>query len=263
MKTTNAKSDRPIGRRLLIILCWLALWQAVSLILHNDILLAGPVETILALLRLLPTGAFWASLLSSFVRIVLGFLAGSAAGILLAYLAHRKPLAADILAPLVTALKSIPVASFIILALIWIGSTNLSLFISFVVVFPILYLNTLEGLRSVDDKLVEMAEVYRVPTAAQLRYIYLPALYPFLVSALKLSLGMSWKCGVAAEVIGQPLLSIGNNLYRAKIYLSTSELLAWTVVIVLVSRGFEVLFLWLLKKIYPSAGARSDRQKQA
>lgn len=107
------------------------------------------------------------------------------------------------------------------------------------VVFPNIYLNTLEGLKSADAELIEMAEVFRLPFATRFFYIYRPALKPFLLSAFQLSLGMSWKSGVAAEVIGTPLHSIGGALYLAKIYLDTADLFAWTAVIIVLSVLFE------------------------
>ena len=63
-----------------------------------------------------------------------------------------------------------------------------------------------------------------------------------------MALGICWKSGVAAEVIGLPDGSIGDALYRAKITLSTGELFAWTFVIILLSAGFEKLLLALLDK---------------
>lgn len=147
-------------KKLLIIAGWLAAWQLLSLLVHNPILMAGPAETLQALAELAVTVEFGESLAFSFLRIVGGFLTGSAAGILLAYLADRKKLLGEIFSPLVTVLKSVPVASFIILALIWFGSGALSFVISFLVVFPILYLNTQQGLQSLDEKLLEMAEVF-------------------------------------------------------------------------------------------------------
>ena len=148
--------------------------------------------------------------------------------------------------------KAVPVAVFAVLLLIWWGSSMLAVAICFLVVFPNIYLNTLEGLKSADRGLLEMAEVFRLPLGTQFFYIYRPALKPFLLSAFQLSLGMCWKSGVAAEVIGTPDHSIGGALYLAKIYLDTADLFAWTVVIVVLSvlfekiifYGIEVFFRW-------------------
>ncbi len=214
---------------------WLALWWGLDRFVHNEIVLAGPWETVKALWGLLPQADFWNSLLHSLLRILAGFLAGSAAGILLASAGHHFPLFADFLSPAVRLLKAVPVASFVILFLLWYGKANIALVICATVSFPILYLNTLEGLKATDPQLVEMADVYRVPWHRRLRFLWMPQLRPYLISALSLAMGMSFKSGVAAEVIGQPQLSIGNMLYRAKVFLATPELFAWTAVIVLLS----------------------------
>ncbi len=234
-------------KKILIIAMWLLIWQLLSLIIHNKILLVGPAETIQSLITLSQNPEFWQSVIASAMRIGLGFILGALFGILMAALAYQKPLVKDFLEPFVAALKAIPVASFVIIVLIWIGNVNLSIVISFLIVFPIMYLNTLEGLNSTDKKLLEMAHVYRIGKLRKIRYIYLPEIYFFLVSGVKLSIGMAWKSGVAAEVIGQPLGTIGNGLYRAKIYLETGYLFAWTLVIIILSWLFEKVFLLLIK----------------
>lgn len=247
-------------RKLLIMAGWLCVWQLLAMLIHNHILLVGPVETVNALVGMLPTGAFWTSVGFSFLKICGGFLLGSAVGIILAAAAYRYSLLHEILTPLVSLLKAVPVASFVILVLIWAGSGNLALVISFLVVFPILYLNTWNGLKSTDIKLLQMAEVFRIPLWSRVRYIYLPHVYPFLIGAFQLALGMSWKSGVAAEVIGQPLNSVGNGLYRAKIYLNTAEVFAWTIVVILISWLFERGFLFLLS--LPAGNRKKNRNEQ-
>lgn len=230
-------------RKLLIIAFWLLLWQLLALIIHNPILMVGPFETLRTLGALFRTTMFWQSLAFSFVRIIAGFLIGSAVGIILAWGSYRYPFLEELLAPFILALKAVPVASFVIILLIWAGNRMLSLYISALVVLPLLYLNTLSGLKATDPKLLEMATVFHMPTTRRLRFIYLQALVPYLYSAFQTALGMAWKSGVAAEVIGQPLGSMGNGLYNAKIYLETGELLSWTIAIILISYLFERLFL--------------------
>lgn len=230
-------------RKLLIIAFWLLLWQLLALVIHNPILMVGPFETLRTLGALFRTTMFWQSLAFSFVRIIAGFLIGSAVGILLAWGSYRYPFLEELLAPFILALKAVPVASFVIILLIWAGNRMLSLYISALVVLPLLYLNTLSGLKATDPKLLEMATVFHMPTTRRLRFIYLQALVPYLYSAFQTALGMAWKSGVAAEVIGQPLGSMGNGLYNAKIYLETGELLSWTIAIILISYLFERLFL--------------------
>ena len=231
------------------VLFWLLVWQAGSMALHSDILLVSPLRVLQTLLALIQTTRFWSSLLGSMGRILGGFLLAAALGTLLAALAARFKRVEELLAPLVLAMKTVPVASFIILVLLWFSGKNLSVIISMLMVFPVIYMNVLEGIRSADEKLLEMAQVFRLSVGKKLLYIYLPAVAPFFVSACSVSLGLCWKSGIAAEVIGTPDGSIGAVFYQAKIFLQTSELLAWTVVVVAVSVAFEKLFMFLLRLV--------------
>lgn len=245
-------------KRGLAVLAALGVWQLAAMGVNAPILLASPVQTLARLLALLPTAELWRTVGCSFLRIAGGFLLALALGTALALAAYRWAAAETLLRPYVLVIKSVPVASFIILALIWMGSARLPLFISFLMVFPVIYTNTLQGLKAADAQLLEMARLFRVPWARRLRYIHLPALEPFLLAGCSTALGMSWKAGVAAEVIGVVGGSIGERLYEAKIYLQTADLLAWTVVIVAVSALFERAFLWLLRRGFDGLRGGAD-----
>ena len=236
-------------KRPLIVLGWLVLWQAASWWVDEPVVLAGPLEALAALGTMGRTTAFWQTVLFTGLRIAGGFLLAFAAGTGLGAASVRCPLLADLLAPAVTAMKSVPVVCFVILALVWVGSDQLTFVIVFVIAFPILYVQTREGLGRVDGALLEMAKVFRMNGWRRARYLYLPALMPSLTSGCQLALGLSWKSGVAAEVIGTPLHSIGQELYFAKIYLEIDQLFAWTFVIILLSLAFERLFLTLLGRV--------------
>ena len=135
----------------------------------------------------------------SLLRISGGFALGLVLGVLLAVAAGQLRVLELLLWPYVTAIKSVPVASFIIICLIWMSTRQLAVFISFLMVFPVIYSNTLQGIKSADGALLEMARVYRVPFSRRLGYIYAPQVKPFLLSGCSVALGMSWKSGVAAE----------------------------------------------------------------
>ena len=229
--------------RVLAVAFWIAVWQGVSLAVGSEILVASPARTFGALLSLLREGAFYRAVLGSLMRICAGFALALALGIALGALSFVVGWVRALLHPVVSVVKATPVASFVILALIWISSKNLSIFISFLMVFPIVYENMIAGLESADPKLLEMGRVFRLSRLARARAIYLPAAYPFLLSAARLSLGMCWKSGIAAEVIGQPRQSIGAELNQAKLFFNTPDLFAWTVTIIVVSVVFERLVL--------------------
>lgn len=222
---------------------------------HGGLLLASPVQAALRLLELLPSTAFWRAVGNSSLRIFGGFLVSCALALLLASLAAGRTWLRDLLAPPVAMVKAVPVASFIILALVWLDAEALSLFISTLMVFPPVYLNVLEGLRQTDQKLLELARVYRIPFRRRVWGVYLPQALPYFRSAASLALGLCWKAGVAAEVIGLPAGTIGERLYTAKIYLQTPDLFAWTAVILALSAIFERLFLAAVDSLARKVGA--------
>ena len=237
-------------RKLLSVALALLLWQAGAILLDLPLLLVPPLEVVKRLWGLIQETDFWRTLLFSFSRIVLGFAIAFVLACVLGVLSGKWPLLETLLWPYVITIKTVPVASFIILSLFFLSARRLSTFISFLMVFPVIYSNVLEGIRSTDKELLEMGQVFRIPWGRRLLYIYLPHLKPFLFSACSVALGMSWKSGVAAEVIGVASGSIGEKLYESKIYFMTEDLLAWTVVIVLISVLFEKLFLRLMKAAF-------------
>lgn len=220
---------------------WLAAWQFLSMVVGQEILMVSPVSTFLTLLRLMGTPGFYLSVGNTFGRIVLGFLLALVLGAALGVLSHFSKGARLLLSPPMAAVKATPIASFVILALVWISSKNLSVFISFLMALPLVYESVLSGLHSADPKLLEMADVFGVPGGRRARAIYAPAAAPYLLSAMRSAMGICWKAGVAAEVIAQPTSSIGDALYRAKLFLATDELFAWTVAVVVLSLALEKL----------------------
>lgn len=242
--------SRERWQKLLAAALAVAVWQGTSMLVGSPILLPSPLQVAVRLGALAATPGFWSTIGFSLLRIAGGFLLALITATVLAFTAGRFSLVEILLRPYVLAIKSVPVASFIILTLIWLRGSQLSLFISFLMVFPVLYTNVLAGIRSADRQLLEMARVFRVPWKRRVRMLYLPAVEPFLLAGSATALGMSWKAGVAAEVIGVVGGSLGERLYDAKIYLMTADLLAWTVVIVALSAGFEKLILWLLGRAF-------------
>ena len=250
-----ANQKKRSARLLLSVLLALALWQAGTMLFSRymglgSFLVAPPAAVFGRLLALLTELSFWHRLWFSFFRILIGFFSALILAALLATAASRFSLLETLLWPYITVVKTTPVASFVILCLIWIGSANLSAVISFLMVLPIVYSNMLEGIRSTDLQLLEMADVFGAGWSRRILYIYLPQLKPYLISACSVSLGMTWKSGIAAEVIGIPGGSIGEMLYEAKIYLNARDLFAWTAIIILLSAAFEKLFMAVLQKSY-------------
>ena len=233
----------------LAIIFWLVVWQVVSNIISNSIIIVSPLAAFSRLFELVREFDFWMSVSFSLIRILLGFLLAVFVGITSAAFTSYSNALYILLLPLFNIIKSIPVASFTILALMWIDSRNLSVFIAFTAVLPIVYFNTFEGIKNTDIRLLEMAQVFRVPVLKTILYVYIPHVLPYVISAAASGLGFAFKSGVAAELIGLARGTIGFNLHTARIFLQTSDLFAWTIAIVLLSYSMEKVLLICLKRV--------------
>ena len=257
--TTSTTRDKNIrlspALRLGAVAVWLLLWQLASMAVGLPLLLPSPLAVLLRLGQLCTGADFWLTVASSLLRILLGFLLGVLFGTALAGLCWRFRLIDALARPLLGVLKSTPVASFIILALVWVKTTRLATVISFIMVLPLIYANVREGIDSADRQLLEMAQVFRLSRRKTFRYCYLPAILPFFLSAISSALGFAWKSGIAAEVLGRPARAIGSQIYDSKIYLETPDLFAWTLVVILLS----VLLERLAVRFVRWAGKRSMR----
>jgi len=236
-------------KNIFVILFWLLVWELASIVVGYEVLLASPAKVMAKFIMFLGMKDFWLAIGMSLFKIMLGFLMAMLCGCVLAFFGARYAFIHQLIYPLLSIIKATPVASFIILALIWIKSANLSAFIAFLMVLPMFYANVYQGIKSVDIKLLEVAKVFGLNKKRTLLEIYLPSLKPYLISTCTVGLGFAWKSGVAAEVIGLPAHTIGNQLYYAKVYLQTDELFAWTAAIIILSIMMEKLLLKFLKKI--------------
>ncbi len=254
LKSGFGNNKKDIVLKVLAIVTALLIWQIAALLINSPILIVGPVQVFLRLISLVAEPAFWSSIAFSLLRIFIGFISGMTLGIALACLAYRFKPVRIFLWPLMATVKAVPVASFVVICLIWLSPARLSSFISFLIVLPIVYQNTLTAMNGLDKALTDLAKLERLSYFKQLTNIFFPNITDQILSTASLCAGIAWKSGVAAEVIGTPHGSIGQRLYLSKIYLATDDLLAWTVVIVLLSVGFEKLFVFLLSKLIKHEG---------
>ncbi len=241
--------NKKLGKALAVAFA-LLLWQIAAAAVDQSILLVSPVDVAVRMTSIWRVEGFWASIWFSFYHIAGGFFLALLTGLVLAALSGRFAWIETALWPFMITVKTVPVASFVVICLIWLSAQNLSVFISFLIVLPVVYGNVLEGIKSEDKKMLELGSVFGMPLHKRILYIHMPQLKPFVLSACASSLGMSWKAGVAAEIIGTPDGSIGKQLFYAKIYLDTDDLLCWTVIIVIISVAFEKLFMLILRMLY-------------
>ncbi len=231
------------------VVVWIALWQLCSVQINKPLLLPSPSLVAETLFKLAQSELFWRSVAASLGKVLLSFGLAVILGSLLAALAAAVPLLRSFLHPPISVIRATPVASFTILALVWIHSANLPIFVSFLMVLPMIYENVYKGIKNTDPLLLEMAQVYRLSLWKKLRFIYLPAVLPFFTSACINGMGFAWKSGIAAEVLGRPKLAIGKQIYDSKIYVEIPELFAWTLGVILLSMVLEWLLLKLMKQV--------------
>lgn len=244
-------------RTLAVVLFWLLIWQLAAALVGQELLLPSPLRVARELLRLAGGAEFWLTVAQSIRRVLTGIASAVLLGILLALLTHKSALLRALLSPVMTLVKSTPVASFIILALVWLGRDVVPPVIAALMVLPVVWANVSQGLDGIDPQLLELAQVFRLPRGRVFRRIMLPSVLPHLRAALCSALGLGWKAGVAAEILTVPARSIGKRIYEAKIYLETTELFAWTAAVVLLSLVIERLLLRLVGRIGKKGGAHA------
>lgn len=249
MAKKAAEGFKRYGLKLAVAVFWLLVWELLSLRIGEEIFLPSPGAVWSTLLELSATPDFWMTILYSSLRIITGFILAITAGILLAVFSYNSRIIRELISPAMRIIKAVPVASFIILVLLWVNKKNLSVIISFMMVLPLIYTSVVQGLQAADQKLLEMAKVFHLSPFKRITAVYLPAVLPYFISGVSVGIGFCWKSGIAAEVIGIPAGSIGERLYEAKLYLMTKELFAWTVVIIAISIVFEKVFLSILKQV--------------
>ena len=224
----------------------LLVWQIAGVLVGHEILLASPVSVFAELARLMITADFWSRVLISTLRIAAGFIIAFTAGLVLAVLADRFEWVKTLVWPFALTIRSVPVASFIVLALIWFKAGRVVSFVCFMASFPVIYNNILEGLSGVDRDLIESAQSLGAGWLRTIRSVSLPEIAPYLTAAVSTGCGTAFKAGAAAEVLAVVSGSIGEQLYMSKVYFETAGLFAWTLVIILLSYAAEKLFILLL-----------------
>lgn len=245
-------------RAILVLAFWLCVWELLSWRVAEELLLPAPLVVLRRLGALASTGAFWRITATSLLRILLGMVSAVAAGTVLAVLTSRFRLLHTLLGPLLTTVKSTPVASFIILALIWMGRDVLPSFIAFLMVLPVVWTNVGTGIAGTDKGLLEVAKVFRFPRRRVWRRVYVPSVMPYFLSACRTSMGLAWKAGIAAEVLTVPKSSIGTMLYQSKLYLETTDLFAWTLVVILCSLIIEKVLMAAIGRLGRSFRTGAD-----
>ncbi len=259
--TKRAKLNR-ILKVITVSAVWLGLWFLISAVIDKEILFVSPYRVVLTFCELVREAVFWQSAAMSIYRVLLGFVVGVIFGIVCSVLAHRFELFCIFITPFFNIIRATPVASFIILAWVWISdNSNIPIFICFLMVSPIVWGNVTAGLNEVDSGLIDLSKVFKFNWFKRLKLIYIPSVMPYILSAATTSLGLSLKSGIAAEVLCTPKFSIGKEIYNSKIYLETPKLFAYTTLVVIISVVLEKVILMIVRrglKKYNVGGEKVD-----
>ena len=231
------------AKKTVVVVFWLLVWEAAARLTANTIILVGPATAFGRLYELAFTANFWQSIQHTLLRVLLGFASSLIAGVALAVFCSASKIVSALLMPLINVTKSIPVVSFALLAMMWLSPARLSTFVAFITVLPIIFYNTYKGIENTDRNLLEMALVFRVGIFKKIRFIYVPTVMPFVISAAESGLGFAWKSAIAAEVISMGARNtIGGSMHMARTFLLTADLFAWTIAIVMLSFLMEKAF---------------------
>lgn len=242
-------TKRSILEQILVILFWVGVWAVAAELIDNPLLLPSPISVFARIFTLVHDTAFWNITLLSLFRMMGGIIVAVLIGVVLAFITSSSRVLNLLLEPLLTVVKVTPVASFIILFLIWIGRDTVPMVIAGMMVLPVVWTNVSTGLRNIDNSLMEMADVYQVPRPIKLKRIIVPSIMPYFLSAVQTSIGIGWKAGIAAEVLTVPKHSIGKMIFESKLYLETTDLFAWTVVVIIISLAIEKLLMASIRKL--------------
>lgn len=251
-KGKSSKKGKELPRKLLVSLCvlifWVLIWQIVYMSVGKDIIIPSVIGTFGRMLELFATADFWLITFGSVGRILSGYLAGMLLGLVFAILCFRSRLIYHLLKPIVSIAKATPVASLTVIIIVWVTNKSVPLFVVGLMVFPMIWGNTFEGLRQTDKSLLEMSHSYSVSPLSRAIHIYAPSVYPYFVSGASTALGFAWKSGIAAEILGSTQGSVGQQLNTAKVELDSEGKFAWTIVVILLSILFERVVVWMLRR---------------
>jgi NitT/TauT family transport system permease protein len=247
--STTSRNKKKIFLTFVSILSGIVIWAIAAAVIGKPVILPSPYETLKSILLLIREPEFIQALSATILRVFLGVTVAFVIGVILGIIAGLNESMYDLINPFFSVMRPVPVASVIILINLWVHSDLVSVVVVFLICTPIIWANTVTGIKKTDKDLLEVGKIYNVPKSRILRDIYIPSVVPYVTVAFLSCVGLSWKVTITAEILANVLPSVGMEVYYSKIYLETESLFAWTVVIVVLSYAVELLIKWVLKKV--------------
>jgi len=221
------------------ILLLIIVWKIVSTAAGSAQIVPSPRSTLLSVWKVFENPEYWNDIGFTIGRGLLGFAVSLFLGLLIGIPAGINRNFFYFINPLLVTIRSTPIVSIILLAIIWLGNEWVPVFIALLTMFPVICLNIIEGISSVDRNLIEMSRIYNIPAQRILSEVYLPSIAPFLTSGISNAMGFGWRAIIIGEVLSQPLKGIGSRMKESQYYLEVSEVIAWTLIAIIVSFIFE------------------------
>lgn len=216
-------------------------WQLLSWQMAQPQLIPSFPDLVRALLRLVYTPGFLVSIGTTCLRACVGLLLSLAAASITAFLLNRSEGIRFLFMPWLSLLRSVPVISFILLALIFLNPEMIPLLIAFLTMYPLLTENLLKGLMNRRDSWKMLARQFHLNAWNCLFQINYPQLKPYLFSGLASAVGFGWRAIIMGEVLSQCVDGIGKRMKEAQVFIDVPELIAWTLVAIVLS--------WLTDKL--------------
>ena len=224
----------------------LVLWQICAVKVHNDILIPFPAETLMRTVSLFREASFYQSVCATLLRVFRGFMCSMVAALAVSVLSDRFPVFRELIRPVLVIARTIPNICYIVMALIWLGAEGAVSAVSFLILFPVFTNAFTNRLENEDSSLKEVDALYPETFFMRLRYKVIPSLIPEMLATGKTAAGLGLKVGIMAEILGQVRSGIGRSMNFARLYLDTAGIVAWTIVIIILSVGIDMLFDWLI-----------------
>lgn len=239
----------------------LACWQGIAMYIGKPALFPTIPVLIKTLGELLASGRFYLAVGTTIGRGVAGMLLSLGAAVLLSGLFTRFDWLRELFRPLLTVMRSVPVVSFILLALIFLHTESIPLLIGFLTMFPLLTENLTKGLGSLRPGLSQVGRQFRIDRWNRGTLILYPQIKPFLYSGLASAVGFGWRAVIMGEVLALCAHGIGSEMKRAQSFLAVPELIAWTVVAVLISYLSDRWIGWLAERRFSVRFAKKGKQQ--
>jgi NitT/TauT family transport system permease protein len=229
------------------IFLFLGFWDLGNQI-YGNLILPSPKETFSTLFEMLKDENMINEILITTKRAVIGFSISLVFGTLLGLLSGLFVTASMMSRPIVTILMGMPPIAWIVLAMIWFGMGDMTVIFTVIVAsFPIIFIGALQGTRTLEGDLKEMADSFHLSFKMKLFDLYFPHIFSYIFPAWIGALGMAWKIVVMAELLSAND-GIGSALAIARSQLDTPTALALVVIMIGTLLLIEYIILEPIKR---------------